>query len=53
MMKIYVIRREDCLVALTSGQIPEGCLLCVGSLWCEVAFTSEQRANYTFPICEA
>jgi hypothetical protein len=52
-MKLYVINRTDWLAATSKGQIPEGCLISMGSLWCYVRFTPEQRNSYSYGICEA
>lgn len=52
MKKLYIIRRQDFFDALLKGQIPEGCIMGVGSLWMDLALTEEEKNKYTFPICE-
>lgn len=50
MRKLYLIRREDFFAAVAKGQMPADALHDAGPIWCQVLFTEEEKANYSFPI---
>lgn len=49
MKKLYIIRRIDFFDAQLKGQIPEGSLMQMGTLWCTLALTDEEAEKYTYP----
>jgi hypothetical protein len=46
MRTLYSIRREDFFKAVAANQIPDDCIIQVGSLWMVVALTHIQRMNF-------